>query len=379
MAWLGRKRLTFIPLSRTDAQLPDILPPDWIDQIWQGVFLEPGKDLETGRPKPGADRSGRAYIQCFAILVVILIATTLPASADACVSPSDTFPSAPGNVSCPVTGFGGDNLIPLVNAGSDKCFSPTPQDGHFELAGLPIQQHTCDPSFGSPPVQSYQFRPLPDLVPFNDQGWFPCWGCIPRGAVGFFILHEFVTTNGTNTVATNLCMDARDGAKADWSVVQQWTCKDQNARSMVWYTEPGDFPRALKVRNFNSDLCLDVREGSSGEFAQLQQFHCTSNNPAQNFWQIQPAVFNLNGNWTDGSTRSAHIYQGPDCSSDCVSIMIDMSDFGRPNAKGSVLNGFAITVTFPDDNTYIGRVMPPSTNTPNAIGWSNGTTWTKKP
>jgi Ricin-type beta-trefoil lectin domain len=264
-------------------------------------------------------------------------------------------------------------LIPLVNVGSDKCFSPTPQDGHFELDGLPIQQHTCDPSFGSPPIQSYQFRPLPDLVPFNDQRVVSLSGLYPPRRCGF------VTTNGTNTAATTLCMDARDGAKADWSVVQQWTCKDQNARSMVWCTEPGDFPRALKVRNFNSDLCLDVREGSSGEFAQLQQFHCTSNNPAQNFWQIRPAVFNLNGNWTDGSTRSAHIYQGPDCSSDCVSIMIDMSAFGRPNAKGSVLNGFAITVTFPDDKTYIGRVMPPSTNTPNAIGWSNGTTWTKKP
>jgi hypothetical protein len=63
MALLGRKRLTFIPLSRTDAQLPDISPPEWIDQIWQGVFFEPGKDLETGQPKPRADRSGRAFIQ----------------------------------------------------------------------------------------------------------------------------------------------------------------------------------------------------------------------------------------------------------------------------------------------------------------------------
>ena len=79
-------------------------------------------------------------------------------------------------------------------------------------------------------------------------------------------MHTFVTVNGFS----NLCLDARDGAKADWSVVQQWTCKDKNARSMVWYTEPGDFPRALKVRNFNSDLCLDVREGSSDEFAQAQ-------------------------------------------------------------------------------------------------------------
>jgi hypothetical protein len=334
-------------------------------------------------------RAIAALLACLAISAMILIETPMPASADACVSPSDTFPSAPGNVSCPVTGSGErgtgtrTNFIPLVNVGSDKCFEPTPQDGNVDWAGLPIQQRTCDTSSIIPPVgcigsqetpctQFYQFVELPTLVCFNDQGWFPCPGCICRGAAGFLIMHTFVTVNGTS----NLCLDARDGAKTDWSVVQQWTCKDQNARSMVWYTEPGDFPRALKVRNYNSDLCLDVREGSSDEFAQLQQFHCTSNNAAQNFWQIQPGVFNLNGNWTDGSTRSAHIYQGPDCSDQCVNIMIDMSAFGRPNAKGSVLNGFAITVTFPDDNTYVGRVMP---NTANMIQWSNGTTWTKKP
>ena len=337
-------------------------------------------------------RAIAALLACLAISAMILIETPMPASADACVSPSDTFPSAPGNVSCPVTGSGErgtgtrTNFIPLVNVGSDKCFEPTPQDGNVDWAGLPIQQRTCDTSLyppsrlhwdpGHPMHPVLPIRATPHFGGFNDQGWFPCPGCIRQGRCGFLDHAQFVTVNGTNTVGTNLCLDARDGSKADWSVVQQWTCKDQNARSMVWYTEPGDFPRALKVRNYNSDLCLDVREGSSDEFAQLQQFHCTSNNAAQNFWQIQPAVFNLNGNWTDGSTRSAHIYQGPDCSDQCVNIMIDMSAFGRPNAKGSVLNGFAITVTFPDDNTYVGRVMP---NTANMIEWSNGTTWTKKP
>ena len=53
---------------------------------------------------------------------------------------------------------------------------------------------------------------------------------------------------------------------------------------MVWYSEPGDFPGALKLRNFNSDLCLDVRWGSD-VYAQLQRHHYTSNNAAQNFRQ----------------------------------------------------------------------------------------------
>jgi hypothetical protein len=55
MAWLGLKKLAFIPLSRTNAQPPDIIPPDWTDQIMQRVFFD--KD-----PITGTDRSVRAYI-----------------------------------------------------------------------------------------------------------------------------------------------------------------------------------------------------------------------------------------------------------------------------------------------------------------------------
>jgi hypothetical protein len=55
MAWLGLKKLAFIPLSRTNAQPPDVIPPDWTDQIMQRVFFD--KD-----PITGTDRSVRAYI-----------------------------------------------------------------------------------------------------------------------------------------------------------------------------------------------------------------------------------------------------------------------------------------------------------------------------
>jgi Ricin-type beta-trefoil lectin domain-like len=149
----------------------------------------------------------------------------------------------------------------------------------------------------------------------------------------------------------------------------------QNDRSMVWYVELGDFPDAYKIKNFNSDLCLDVRSGSHDDYVQLQQYHCTSNNAAQNFWQTEAlpftnTVLDLNGNWTDGSTRSARIYQGP------VSkfIKIDMSAFGRPNANGSIVDFSTITVTFPDDRKYTGQLQFPST-----IRWSNGSVWTRKP
>ena len=66
--------------------------------------------------------------------------------------------------------------------------------------------------------------------------------------------------------------------------------------------------------------------------------------------------------------RIAGMYEG------AASIRIDMSDFDRPNAHGSIVNGSSITITFPDDATYTGQLQ-----SPNVIRWSNSSVWTKKP
>jgi hypothetical protein len=254
--------------------------------------------------------------------------------------------------------------MPLINMGSGKCFEPTAQGGPSNSSGLPIQQHTCSPRVIQPtdtidrPIQWYQFQSQ-GYVAFNDQGWFPCWGCIPDGTKGYLI----------RNLNTNLCLDARDGAKTDGSVVQQWECRDRNARSMVWYVEPGDFPGMFKVRNFNSDLCLDVRASSWDEFAQLQQYHCTSNNVAQHFLQKFPAPFpasNLNGRWTDGSARSAVI------TVQFAAIVIDMSAFNRPAARGWLNESFTMIVNFPDNATVTGNQVSDT-----RITWSNGSVWTR--
>ncbi|ARN82109.1 hypothetical protein DSM21852_14910 [Methylocystis bryophila] len=168
---------------------------------------------------------------------------------------------------------------PLINVGSGKCFAPTPpQGGDIGWAGVPIQQRTCASTSNE---QSYTIEPLGFMNPGCPGWWCPGCICVPD-TEGFFIRNK----------ATGLCLDARDGAKNDGSVVQQWTCRDKNAHSMVWTIERGDFSgadwRSIKLRNFNSGLCLDVRSGSSDEFAQLQQYHCTSNNAAQNFRQGAP-------------------------------------------------------------------------------------------
>jgi hypothetical protein len=56
MAWLGRRKLAFIPLSRTNIDTP---PPDWNDLILQRLLFNPAMDPKTG-PIPGTDRSVRA-------------------------------------------------------------------------------------------------------------------------------------------------------------------------------------------------------------------------------------------------------------------------------------------------------------------------------
>jgi hypothetical protein len=53
-------------------------------------------------------------------------------------------------------------------------------------------------------------------------------------------------------------------------------------------------------------------------------------------------------------------------------ISVDMSAYKRPTANGSILDNSDITVTFPDDNTYTGKLQPPGT-----IAWSNNSFWTK--
>jgi hypothetical protein len=80
-------------------------------------------------------------------------------------------------------------------------------------------------------------------------------------------------------------------------------------------------------------------------------------------------VIDLNGRWTDGSTRRAVIsaaYTYP------YELTIDMSAYGRPAAKGVIVDDSTITVTFPDDKSYTGKLQPPNT-----IRWSNGSAWTK--
>ena len=55
MPWVGRKKIGFVPLSRPNAHPPDLVPPDWENEILRRALYDP--DPTTGR-----DRSLRAFI-----------------------------------------------------------------------------------------------------------------------------------------------------------------------------------------------------------------------------------------------------------------------------------------------------------------------------
>ena len=77
MAWLGRKKLAFIPLSRTNANPPDVIPADWIELIMQRLFFDPAIEPVTDLPVPGTDRSVRTYFHTVSSGVADLDAVVL--------------------------------------------------------------------------------------------------------------------------------------------------------------------------------------------------------------------------------------------------------------------------------------------------------------
>ena len=78
------------------------------------------------------------------------------------------------------------------------------------------------------------------------------------------------------------------------------------------------------------------------------------------------SVFPLAGKYAAGGA------QGPVIAVTGNAITVDMSAYHRPSAFGTIIDVNDITVTFPDDKTYSGKLQAPGT-----ILWSNNSSWTK--
>jgi hypothetical protein len=139
---------------------------------------------------------------------------------------------------------------------------------------------------------------------------------------------------------------------------------------------------AVKLKSLSVDMSAFHRPGAHGSVLNSSEISVTFPDDKTYTGTLQPpnsirwsngsvwskiinTVMDLNGVWTDG-TRKAVISEG------VQSLKIDMSDYDRPGAHGSIVNGSTITVTFPDDATYTATLQPP-----NSIRWSNGSAWTR--
>src|SRR5262245_5658246 len=71
MAWIGRKKIAFIPVFRPNARPPDVIPTDWNSDILRRVFYDPDK-------RTGLDRSLRAYIHAASSGVANFDAVVMP-------------------------------------------------------------------------------------------------------------------------------------------------------------------------------------------------------------------------------------------------------------------------------------------------------------
>jgi hypothetical protein len=77
-------------------------------------------------------------------------------------------------------------------------------------------------------------------------------------------------------------------------------------------------------------------------------------------------LLDLSGRWASGGVA------GPVISVNNPFISVDMSTFNRPTATGRIVDSSDIAVTFPDADTFTGKLQ-----LPNTILWSNHSAWTK--
>lgn len=143
----------------------------------------------------------------------------------------------------------------LKNVGSGLCIQP---ESEAAIAGLGIVQQPCNEN---------------DLY----QRWSFQTVRLDYGKPGIYL----IINSGSGQ-----CLDDRDGATADWSPVQQWTCNFTSTTMQWTLVDPGRPLIGLQYKNVRTGKCLDVRGGSLQPWAVLQIYHCTSTATAPNYAQL---------------------------------------------------------------------------------------------
>jgi Ricin-type beta-trefoil lectin domain-like len=139
----------------------------------------------------------------------------------------------------------------IVNYGSGKC-AEVNRFGSPLANGELVVQRTCDGSA----VQQ--------------------WAPVDAGGGVYELVNAY----------SGMCMDVRNGANANSTPVQQWTCT--GTTSMKWTINPNSFTGVHQVLSRLGDehRCLDVRAGALFDGAQIQIYHCTGFGNSAQVWSF---------------------------------------------------------------------------------------------
>jgi len=168
------------------------------------------------------------------------------------------------------------SVLPTVSARAETTYPQPPQSYYHSLfknmgSGLCLQPETEAPWNGLGIVQQ----------PCNEADLFQRWSFqtvrLDYGKPGIYLI--------INT-GSGQCLDDRDGATADWSPVQQWSCNFTSTTMQWMLVDPGRPLIGLQYKNVRTGKCLDVRGGSLQPGAVLQIYHCTSTPTAPNYAQL---------------------------------------------------------------------------------------------
>jgi len=167
-------------------------------------------------------------------------------------------------------------------------------------------------------------------------------------------------TDGSDRRAVILCK--RTPGQTPFTIdMSDWDRPEADGRFLSEFEIHAHFPDDEAGPFFGR---LEIGEGRPGQ----PQGHgrITWSNSSQ-WLKVVRTVIDLNGGWTDGSERRALI------SEKRTFFTIDMSDWDRPAARGTIVDATTIRVTFPDDQTYTGtlELVRPQYR----ITWSNNSIW----
>lgn len=145
---------------------------------------------------------------------------------------------------------------------------------------------------------------------------------------------QWTFTNGAISVFGNMCLDVTNGANADGTKLQIWTCTDNNANQQWHYNF---WVNQLSWKDKNK--CLDLTDGNLNDGNQVQIWDCSWGNSNQ-IWNTGYSYSNLPAKSENGqsgtNTCGTDSSPGSMCQTAWINSAEDFCLFAPPNPNGDI-------------------------------------------